>query len=125
MTESRPDTIQAAASAVRTGALTSVGLTSEILNGIGALNEELGPYVTVTCDTARAGAEEADAAFTQGVDAGPLQDIPLAITDIIASKDAPTTRAIQTRYAPGQSSASSPGSICQTGSACAPRTLSC
>jgi aspartyl-tRNA(Asn)/glutamyl-tRNA(Gln) amidotransferase subunit A len=42
-------------------------------------------------ESALEAAAQADKAFGDGIDAGPLQGIPLAIKDIIATKDAPTT----------------------------------
>ncbi|MGY6502450.1 MAG: amidase [Acidimicrobiales bacterium] len=86
-----PLTIADAAEALRSGQLTSVALTESILDRIAANDAILGAYVTVTGPEALAAAAAADAAFAAGVDHGPLQGIPLAIKDIIATKDAPTT----------------------------------
>jgi aspartyl-tRNA(Asn)/glutamyl-tRNA(Gln) amidotransferase subunit A len=91
MTDLMPKTIQEAAAGLRSGEMTSVGLTTAILKRVEALNETLGAYVTVTADGALAAAEAADQAFEEGRDVGPLQGIPLAVKDIIATKDAPTT----------------------------------
>jgi len=86
-----PQTIAEAGAALRSGALTAMELTSTMLNRIHASNERLGAFVTVCDKTARAAAAAADDAFAAGVDRGPLQGIPLAIKDIIATADAPTT----------------------------------
>lgn len=91
MTGPLPLTISDAASALRAGSLTSVQLTNALLDKIKKLDETLGAFVELTPDTALAAAEQADAAFASGVDSGPLQGIPLAVKDIIATKDAPTT----------------------------------
>lgn len=84
-------TIADAAAALRDGSITSVALTAEIVEKAKSLNPALGAYVTITGDAALAQAVEADLAFSQGRDLGPLQGIPLAIKDIIAMKGAPTT----------------------------------
>ncbi len=86
-----PMTIADAAAALRDGALTSSALTAGILARVAALDGELGAYVCTSPDLAMAAAEQADADFAAGIDHGPLQGIPLAIKDIIATKDAPTT----------------------------------
>jgi aspartyl-tRNA(Asn)/glutamyl-tRNA(Gln) amidotransferase subunit A len=86
-----PLTIKEAATALREGSLTAVELTTSMLDRIEAHNEALGAFVAITGDTALAAAAAADADLAAGVDKGPLQGIPLAIKDIIATKDAPTT----------------------------------
>ncbi|MEQ7006302.1 amidase [Actinopolymorpha sp. B17G11] len=91
MSHELPLTIKDAAAALRTGTLTSVELTTGILKKTSKLNEALGTYVTVTEESALEAATAADKAFAEGVDAGPLQGIPLAVKDIIATRDAPTT----------------------------------
>jgi aspartyl-tRNA(Asn)/glutamyl-tRNA(Gln) amidotransferase subunit A len=89
--DSVPLTITEAASALRAGEITSLDLTSTMLERIDRLNGPLGAFVTVMTDTALEAAAQADKAFGNGVDAGPLQGIPVAVKDIIATKDAPTT----------------------------------
>jgi aspartyl-tRNA(Asn)/glutamyl-tRNA(Gln) amidotransferase subunit A len=86
-----PMTISEAAAAIRAGDITAVGLTTAMLERIAADNERLGAFVTVCDETALAAAAAADADLAAGIDHGPLQGIPLAIKDIIATKDAPTT----------------------------------
>lgn len=86
-----PLTIKDAAAALRANEITSVQLTEALLDKIRALNPTLGAFITVTEDGARAAATEADAKFAAGIDVGPLQGIPFAAKDIIATKDAPTT----------------------------------
>jgi aspartyl-tRNA(Asn)/glutamyl-tRNA(Gln) amidotransferase subunit A len=89
--ESIPLTITGAAAALRAGSITSLDLTSALLDRIERLNGALGAFVTVMTETALEAAAQADKAFGDGVDAGPLQGIPVAVKDIIATKDAPTT----------------------------------
>ncbi len=86
-----PITIQTAAAALRAGSVTSAELTRALLDKITELNPTLGAYIAVTGDSAMAAAAEADSLFASGVDHGPLQGIPYAAKDIIATKDAPTT----------------------------------
>lgn len=86
-----PLTIKEAAAALRSGTLTSVQITSTMLDRIRTLNPTLGAFITVSEETAMAEAAAADAAFAAGTDLGPMQGIPYAAKDIIATKDAPTT----------------------------------
>ena len=86
-----PITIQGAAAALRAGEITSVELTQAHLAKIEALNPTLGAFLAVTPETALAEAKAADALFAKGTDLGPLQGIPFAAKDIIATKAAPTT----------------------------------
>jgi aspartyl-tRNA(Asn)/glutamyl-tRNA(Gln) amidotransferase subunit A len=86
-----PLTITDAAAELRTGSITSLDLTSALLERIDRLNGPLGAFVTVMTETALEAAAQADKAFGDGIDAGPLQGIPVAVKDIIATKDAPTT----------------------------------
>jgi aspartyl-tRNA(Asn)/glutamyl-tRNA(Gln) amidotransferase subunit A len=86
-----PLTISEAAAALRAGSITSLDLTSTMLERIDRMNGPLGAFVTVMNESALEAAAQADKAFGDGVDAGPLQGIPLAVKDIIATKDAPTT----------------------------------
>ena len=91
MPEAQPLTIKDAAAALRAGTVTSAELTRTMLDKIGKAKEALGAFVTVTEEPAMLAAEAADSDFAAGVDKGPLQGIPLAVKDIISTKDAPTT----------------------------------
>lgn len=86
-----PLTIKAAAAALRDGQITSVELTSTMLERIEHLNPTLGAFIAVSGDTALEAAKQADAELNLGVDKGPLMGIPLGVKDIIATRDAPTT----------------------------------
>ena len=84
-------TLVAEAARLRAGETTSVELVRTALDKIHATNDQLGAFVTTCDETALAAAAQADADFAAGIDRGPLQGIPLAIKDIIATRDAPTT----------------------------------
>ncbi len=86
-----PLTIAEAADWLRSGRITSVGLTEAQLARAHATQDTLAAFVTIMDDVARAGARQADADFAAGIDRGPLQGIPIGVKDIIATKDAPTT----------------------------------
>ena len=86
-----PITIKDAAAALRAGTITSVELTHIHLDKIEALNPTLGSFITTMPEIALAEAAETDALLAKGVDLGPLQGIPMAAKDIIATKTAPTT----------------------------------
>ncbi|HLF76882.1 MAG TPA: amidase [Dehalococcoidia bacterium] len=86
-----PMTIKDAGEALRSGKISSVELTTALLKKTKALNPTLGAFLTIMEDTAMTAAAEADAKFAAGTDLGPMQGIPYAIKDIIATKDAPTT----------------------------------
>ncbi|MFV0309938.1 MAG: amidase [Desertimonas sp.] len=86
-----PMTIAHASAALRDGSLTSSALTEGILARVDLLDSQLGAYVCTGPASALAAAARADADFAAGIDRGPLQGIPLAIKDIIATADAPTT----------------------------------
>ncbi|MDF5757730.1 amidase [Spongiactinospora sp. TRM90649] len=90
MSAASPLTIEEAAVALRAGTVTSTALTREVLDRVARLDGELGAYVTVCADEALAAAAEADADFARGRDRSPLQGVPLAVKDIIATRDAPT-----------------------------------
>jgi aspartyl-tRNA(Asn)/glutamyl-tRNA(Gln) amidotransferase subunit A len=89
--EQLPLTIREAAAALRAGTVTSLELTSTYLKRIDATQSTLGAFVTINEEAALAVATAADADLAAGVDHGPLTGIPLAVKDIIATKDAPTT----------------------------------
>jgi len=91
MPDNLPLTIRDAAAELRAGTVTAVALTTAVLDTITAQDPALGAYVTVTAEGALAAAAAADRDFAAGIDKHPLQGIPLAVKDIIATKDAPTT----------------------------------
>ncbi len=83
--------IASAGRALRTGAVTSLELTMAVLERAHRYNGEVGAYVHLSEASALKAAAAADDAIARGEIAGPLQGIPLAIKDVIATADAPTT----------------------------------
>ena len=86
-----PSTIAEAAEWLRTGQITSAALTEALLTRSHATQETIAAFITIADEPALAAARQADADFAAGVDKGPLQGVPIAVKDIIATKDAPTT----------------------------------
>ncbi|TXH66351.1 MAG: amidase [Lysobacteraceae bacterium] len=80
-----------AGAALRDGAMTSVGLTTDALNRIERFDEGLHAFVTVLRERALLAAERADREFAQGLDRGPLHGIPYALKDIYDVVGVPTT----------------------------------
>lgn len=76
-----PITEQAAM--LRAGELSPVELTRTYLDRISALNSKLGAYITVMGEQAMQQARQAESEFSEGIDRGALQGIPLGIKDII------------------------------------------
>ncbi|GAB1420638.1 Asp-tRNA(Asn)/Glu-tRNA(Gln) amidotransferase subunit GatA [Anaerolineales bacterium] len=72
------------------GEISSVELTRAHLEMIQNLDDQVGAFITVTADLALEQAQQADAARAAGQDA-PLLGIPLAIKDLISTKDVETT----------------------------------
>ncbi len=88
---SSPLTIREAAAALRAGTVTSAELTRTSLERILRLNDRVGAFITVTDESALASAAQADADLAAGVDRGPLQGIPFALKDVLATKDVDST----------------------------------
>lgn len=86
-----PLTLTEAAAWLRSGRITSVRLTEALLARSHATQSVLSAFITITDEAALEAAHRADADFAQGIDRGPLQGIPVAVKDIIATADAPTT----------------------------------
>ena len=86
-----PLTIKDAAAGLRSGAYSSTELTTALLAKSKELNPTLGAFIAFTEEGALKAAAAADANFAGGVDKSPLQGIPMAVKDIIATADAPTT----------------------------------
>jgi len=92
-TEARevPMTIAEAGAWLRSGRISAVDLTRTLLARIQASQDTIGAFITVTDASALKAAEQADRELAAGNDKGPLHGIPLAVKDIIATADAPTT----------------------------------
>lgn len=76
---------------LRTGQISSVGLTDIYLKRIRRIDPALNAYITVTADLARAQAKERDAEMAAGKTRGPLHGIPYALKDVIDTGGIPTT----------------------------------
>jgi aspartyl-tRNA(Asn)/glutamyl-tRNA(Gln) amidotransferase subunit A len=86
-----PATIAEAGAWLRDGRITSVRLTRLLLDRAHSTQDSVAAFITITDEAAMAAAERSDAEFAAGIDRGPLQGVPLAVKDIIATADAPTT----------------------------------
>jgi len=83
-------TLSQALAGLRGGDFSSVELTNAYLERIDQLDDSLRAYLTVTTDAALQAAETADSARANGDDR-PLLGIPLAIKDVLSTKDIETT----------------------------------
>lgn len=70
--------------------LSSVELTTAMLERIAALDPKLHAYATVTADLALRQAKAADAEIAAGRARGPLHGVPIAVKDLCYSKGIPT-----------------------------------
>jgi aspartyl-tRNA(Asn)/glutamyl-tRNA(Gln) amidotransferase subunit A len=91
MSAELPLTIDEAGASLRRRQLSSVDLTRQLVSRIHASQDTIAAFITITEEGALAAAERADAELAGGTDRGPLHGIPLAVKDIIATMDAPTT----------------------------------
>jgi aspartyl-tRNA(Asn)/glutamyl-tRNA(Gln) amidotransferase subunit A len=85
-----PQSMHAAAAAIREGRVTPVDLLEGCLERIDRLEERVRAWVLVDRSRARAEAEERTTELRRGQDRGPLHGIPLGIKDIIDVFDWPT-----------------------------------
>jgi amidase len=79
-----------AAAAVRRREVSPSELVEHYLDRIGRLDGRLGAFVTVTDDTARAQARQADAEVLSGARLPPLHGVPTAIKDLNLTAGVPT-----------------------------------
>src|SRR5438552_9975448 len=86
-----PANIVEAGELLRGRRASSLELTHELLARAKTSQETIGAFVTFSEESALSAARTADEELAGGVDRGPLQGIPLAVKDIIATSDAPTT----------------------------------
>lgn len=91
MTELYRLSISEAGEMLRRREISSVELTRAHLDRIGALDDKVKAFTLVTDDLALKQAEEADRRFSSGATVSPLTGIPLAIKDVISTKDITTT----------------------------------
>src|SRR5436309_10555393 len=83
-------TLVEARDALRARQASSVELTDAYLGRIAALDSQLGVFVTVTGDQARAAARAADARRAAGEDT-PLLGVPIALKDVLCTAGVRTT----------------------------------
>ena len=86
-----PPSIATAGEWLRSKRVSSLELTQEMLARARATQETLAAFFTLTEGPAIEAARRADDELARGIDRGPLHGIPLAIKDILATVDAPTT----------------------------------
>jgi aspartyl-tRNA(Asn)/glutamyl-tRNA(Gln) amidotransferase subunit A len=83
--------VQEAGAALRSGALSSVELTTTALDRVRQLDPQLNSFLTLTADTALAEARRADDELAAGHDRGPLHGIPIALKDLFLTRGVRTT----------------------------------
>lgn len=76
---------------LRQGDLGVVELAQVMLDRIARLDGDLNSYITVTGELALAQAAAAERELRSGQDRGPLHGIPIALKDLIETKDIRTT----------------------------------
>ncbi|KUO56254.1 MAG: hypothetical protein APF80_15335 [Alphaproteobacteria bacterium BRH_c36] len=79
-----------AAAAIRDGRITSEALVSAFLNRINARDGEIGAWVRIDREHALDQAKRADTVRGFGNGIGPLHGVPIAIKDVIETRDYPT-----------------------------------
>ncbi|MGB5950546.1 MAG: amidase [Parvibaculum sp.] len=75
---------------IRTGAVSPVEVTQDLLGRIARLEPRLHSYATVMEEAALADARRAESEIARGMDRGPLHGVPVAVKDLCFTKDAPT-----------------------------------
>lgn len=84
-------TIKEAAAGLRKKEFTSKELTSNFLEQINKLDKDVKAFLSVTADMALKQAEKADKLLFSGQSNSPLTGIPLALKDVIVTKNVKTT----------------------------------
>jgi aspartyl-tRNA(Asn)/glutamyl-tRNA(Gln) amidotransferase subunit A len=79
------------AAAVADGSATAVEVTQAHLDRIAAVDGDLGAFLHVAGESALAGARAVDARRAAGESLGPLAGVPLALKDVLTTRDMPTT----------------------------------
>ncbi|MEV5429284.1 amidase [Streptomyces sp. NPDC052701] len=90
-------TLAAAAEAIRQRRLSPVELVDSVLARAEQVEPRLSAYVTVTADTARRSAREAERAVVEGRVSGPLHGIPMGLKDLIDVAGTATTASSRVR----------------------------
>src|SRR4051794_1578878 len=91
MSELHDLTLLEQAAAVRSREVSPVDLVDHYLSRIERLNDEVGAFVHVAPDQARAAAKDAESAVSSGADLPPLHGVPTAIKDLYLTADMPTS----------------------------------
>ncbi len=91
MPDRLPETILGAAAAIRRSEVSSAALIEAAIARAEAVDDRLGAFITRFDDEARSAAAQADAELANGRDRGPLHGIPIAIKDILTTREGPTT----------------------------------
>src|SRR5471030_3032435 len=73
------------------GDLTSTALTEAFLKRIAAVDHKIASYITVTAETARNAARQADMEMKGGLRRGPMHGIPVGLKDIYETAGVRTT----------------------------------
>lgn len=79
------------AALVRAREISPVELVDHYLDRVARLNDEVGAFITVTPDLARAQAAQAEQAVVDGAHLGPLHGVPIAIKDLNLTAGVRTT----------------------------------
>jgi amidase len=79
------------AAAIRKGEVSPVELVDHYLDRIERLNSDVGAFVHVAPDQARAAAKDAESAVSSRSDLPPLHGVPTAIKDLYLTADMPTS----------------------------------
>ncbi len=90
MSDALFSTIEETSTALRSGKVSSVELTTRALETIDRLEPALNAFLTITAEVALLQASEADGRLAGGT-AGPLTGIPMAVKDIISTRGVRTT----------------------------------
>src|SRR5438270_3950135 len=85
--------IRETAEEIHSGLITPTELVTEIFERIDELDDQVQAFVTVMRDQALKDAEQAETEMRTGLYRSQLHGIPIAIKDLIAVKDVPTTAA--------------------------------
>lgn len=83
---------------IKSGQVSSVELTKEMINRLKATNDKINGVITITEDEALKAAQEADNAIAQGEASSPLCGVPYVMKDNICTKGILTTCASKMLY---------------------------